>query len=291
VAAVAANLLIAPRDPEVVRAEIRERLRATEEPPRAAWGRGRGARAAVRDAGVTRLLACPERGTRARLRPSAIRSTALITPPDRLVTAAATWSGCLPSPRRGLWSRSRLRALACVAFDARRTAELGNARPSGVAVLDELEQAVDQLQQALGPEGKTALATGAEAERPALLVKDAFTNPDHLRYALKGALAVMICYVLMSAVDWPGIRTCIVTCLIVGLGSEGATIQKGSLRITGALVGAAMGFAAIMLLIPGMDSITSLALLVAAGTAVAGRRRSPRIAYVGCRSRSRSTSA
>src|SRR5262249_12045531 len=70
---------------------------------------------------------------------------------------------------------------------------------------------------------------------------------------------------------WPGIRTCIVTCMIVALGTEGATIQKGTLRISGAVVGAAMGFLAILLLIPSMESIASLTLLVAAGTAGPGR--------------------
>jgi multidrug resistance protein MdtO len=78
---------------------------------------------------------------------------------------------------------------------------------------------------------------------------------------MRGALAVIICYTLRSAVDWPGIRTCLVTCLIVGLGSEGATVQNGTLRIAGALVGAAMGFLAILFVVPGMESITSLVLV------------------------------
>jgi uncharacterized membrane protein YccC len=93
----------------------------------------------------------------------------------------------------------------------------------------------------------------------------------------------MICYLLQSAVDWQGIRTCVITCMIVGLTSEGATIQKGTLRIAGALVGGAMGFLAIMLLIPGTESITSLALLVAAGSAVAAwvYVGSARISYAG----------
>src|SRR6266478_2914554 len=71
--------------------------------------------------------------------------------------------------------------------------------------------------------------------------------------------------------------------LIVALGSEGATVQKGTLRSSGALAGAAMGFLAILLLVPRMESITSLTLLVAAGTAVAGWvvLGSPRIAYAG----------
>jgi len=148
-------------------------------------------------------------------------------------------------------------------------------------VLVELEHVVDVMQQALGPEGVVGEVAASEPGR--LFVPDAFTNPDYVRYALKGALAVIICYTLQSAVDWPGIRTCLITCLIVGLGSEGATVQKGTLRISGALVGAAMGFLAILLLVPGMESITSLTLLVAAGTAVAAWvvLGSPRIAYAG----------
>src|SRR5205807_1478087 len=111
----------------------------------------------------------------------------------------------------------------------------------------------------------------------------AFTNPEYVRYALKGALAVMICYLLQNAVDWPGIRTCVITCMIVGLTSEGATVQKGALRIGGAIVGGLLGFLAILFFIPGMESITSLALLVAAGSAVAAWVcvGSPRISYAG----------
>ncbi len=148
-------------------------------------------------------------------------------------------------------------------------------------VLVELEHVVDLMQQALGPEGVVGEVAASEPGR--LFVPDAFTNPDYVRYALKGALAVMICYTLQSAVDWPGIRTCLITCMIVALGSEGATVQKGTLRISGALAGAAMGFLAILLLVPRMESITSLTLLVAAGTAVAAWvvLGSPRIAYAG----------
>jgi multidrug resistance protein MdtO len=148
-------------------------------------------------------------------------------------------------------------------------------------VLVELERVLDLMQQALGPEGAAGELVPSEPAR--LFVPDAFKNPHYVRYALKGALAVMICYTLQSAVDWPGIRTCLVTCLIVGLGSEGATAQKGTLRIGGALVGATMGFLAILLLVPWMESITSLVLLVAAGTAVAAwvLLGSPRIAYAG----------
>ncbi|TMA24354.1 MAG: hypothetical protein E6J87_24000, partial [Deltaproteobacteria bacterium] len=84
-------------------------------------------------------------------------------------------------------------------------------------------------------------------------------------------------------VNWPGIRTIVITCMIVGLTSEGATIQKGTLRISGAIVGGALGFLAILVVVPNMESIASLALLVAAGTAIAAwvYVGSPRISYAG----------
>jgi multidrug resistance protein MdtO len=148
-------------------------------------------------------------------------------------------------------------------------------------MLAELTHALDLIGQAFH-EGSGA-ASPAPSSAGRLFVPDALTNPEYVRYALKGALAVLICYVLQCAVDWPGIRTCIITCLIVALGSEGATIQKATLRISGALVGAALGFLAILFLVPSMESITSLVLVVAAGTVVAGWVvvGSPRIAYAG----------
>jgi multidrug resistance protein MdtO len=146
----------------------------------------------------------------------------------------------------------------------------------------ELEHVVNLVDSTLESEDVPAeMAPLTEPRR--LFVPDALTNPEYRRYALKGSLAVMICYVLQSAVDWPGIRTCIVTCMIVGLTSEGATIQKATLRFSGALVGGLLGFLSILLFIPSMVSITSLVLLVAAGAAIAGwvDLGSARISYAG----------
>jgi multidrug resistance protein MdtO len=158
-------------------------------------------------------------------------------------------------------------------------------------VLAELEHVVALLQQALRSDA-TAPNAGVPARR-SLFVADAFTNPEYARYALKGGLAVLLAYLIQSAVDWPGIRTCVITCMMVALTSEGATIQKGTLRLAGALVGGALGFLSILLFVPWMESIASLALLVAAAApsargciSAARASRTP-----GCRSRSRSTTA
>ena len=112
---------------------------------------------------------------------------------------------------------------------------------------------------------------------------DAFTNPEHVRYALKTTAAAMFCYVLYSLLDWPGIHTCLITCYIVSLGTTAETVEKLTLRILGCLVGAAAGIAAIVYLIPSITSIGALMIVVFLGALVSAwvAAGSPRIAYAG----------
>jgi multidrug resistance protein MdtO len=299
-AAVAANLVIAPTDPEnVLREELLARLRATEDAiDRRLAGRSEGKEATrLAGAGIARLLRLLKSADVAHpsLKARHPQRSAMITLADRLVTNAASLE-TLRGGAPGAEERARLERVMASCADVQRALEtnatLERSQPFDLPILRErgsayypviveLEHVVELMRQALGPQ---AIAGELSHSEPAsLFVPDALTNPNYVHYALKGALAVMICYIIQSAVDWPGIRTCLVTCLIVGLGSEGATIQKGTLRISGALFGAAMGFLAILLFIPGMESITSLTLLVAAGTVPAAWvvLGSPRIAYAG----------
>ena len=299
-AAVVANLVIAPTDPErLLCEELVARLRATVDAiTRRLGGRSERADATrLAQAGIARLLRLLKSAEVAHpsLKVRHPQQSALITLVDRLVTSAAALE-LLGGTAPGADERVRLERVAQSCAHVRSALEAGGTlervQPAGwpplrgggspvFPVLVELEHLVDLMQQALGPEGVAGEVASSESGR--FFVPDAFTNPNYIRYALKGALAVMICYTLQSAVDWPGIRTCLITCLIVGLGSEGATIQKGTLRISGALVGGAMGFLSILLFVPDMESITSLTLLVAAGTAIAAWvvLGSPRIAYAG----------
>jgi multidrug resistance protein MdtO len=299
-AAVAANLLIAPTRPEaLLDDELAARLRATEDAIARHLGTRRESSDAPRlaAAGIARLLLLLKSAEVAHpsLKRRHAQQSTVITLVDRLVAGAAALEE-LSRTTLDADERARLQHVADGCARVRRALEDGRllgrvpavarplARGRGTAVLPvlvDLEHVMELMEQALGTTSVAGEAAPSEPRR--LFVPDAFTNPIYVRYALKGALAVMICYTLQSAVDWPGIRTCLITCLIVGLGSEGATIQKGTLRIAGAIVGAAMGFLAILLLIPAMESITSLAVLVAAGTAVAAWvvLGSPRIAYAG----------
>ncbi len=114
-------------------------------------------------------------------------------------------------------------------------------------------------------------------------VPDAFSNPDHVRYAVKVTMAAMGCYLFYSLTDWQGIHTCLITCYIVGLDTTAETIEKLSLRIVGALAGAAAGIAAIVWLTPHIDRIEGLLVLVFGGALAGGwiAGGGPRIAYAG----------
>ena len=94
---------------------------------------------------------------------------------------------------------------------------------------------------------------------------DAFSNPDHVRHALKTTGAAMFCYLIYSALNWPGIHTSLITCYIVALGTMGETIEKLRLRIAGCLVGSIAGVFAILYVMPDLSSIFSLLSVVFLG--------------------------
>jgi multidrug resistance protein MdtO len=114
-------------------------------------------------------------------------------------------------------------------------------------------------------------------------VKDAFTNPDHVHYALKTTTAAMFCYVLYSLLDWPGIHTAFITCYIVSLVTAGESTEKLTLRIVGCLIGAAVGTGAIVFLVPSLTSIGALMIVVFLGAWACGyvAAGGPRISYAG----------
>ena len=113
--------------------------------------------------------------------------------------------------------------------------------------------------------------------------EDAFTNPEHVHYALKTTAAAMLCYFLYSLLDWPSIHTCFLTCYAVSLGTTAETTQKLTLRILGCLIGAAAGIGAIVFLVPFLTSIGSLMIVVFLGAYAAAyvAGGSSRISYAG----------
>ena len=174
-------------------------------------------------------------------------------------------------------------AVRCRELAARILDGQPNARPdTGVSEAQEDTFAI------LVAQAEAAHATGesppkAKAEKSGFLKPGAVSNPDHIRYALKTTAAAMACYFTYAILDWPGIHTCMITCFVGSLLTVGETTRKLVLRLSGCLVGAALGLTALVFVLPQIDGITGLLVLVAVVALPSAwiTTGSERIAYMG----------
>ena len=158
---------------------------------------------------------------------------------------------------------------------------------SGLPLLREMEGMVGLIPRAF--EGSLVLETfqvpaGDPPKQNRIFVPDAFTNFEHIRYALSGCAAGMLCYILYVALAWPGLATSVTTCVLTALSSIGTSRQKQVLRIAGAVLGGFIfGLGAQIFILPYIDSITGFALMFAAVTAIAAwlATASTRLSYCG----------
>ncbi len=123
----------------------------------------------------------------------------------------------------------------------------------------------------------------SQAQPASLFAPDAFTNPEHYKFGLKGCFAATLCYLTYSAVAWPGISTSITTCFLTALTTVGASRQKQVMRFTGAIAGGLIGLGAQIFILPSLDSISSFTVLFLAVTIVAAwiSTSGPRLSYFG----------
>lgn len=169
---------------------------------------------------------------------------------------------------------ARLAGEAPVARPAEETAEHG-------LLAETLGRIVERIETHLDPQASSEGAPAVPKEP--FLAADAFSDPIHVRFALKTTLAAMICYGFYTATDWFGIHTALVTCYFVALSSLGETIHKLMLRIVGALIGAGLGVASIVFVMPHMEDLGHLMLLVGAVSFFAAwiSNGSSRVSYMG----------
>jgi multidrug resistance protein MdtO len=117
-----------------------------------------------------------------------------------------------------------------------------------------------------------------------LFVADAFSNPEHLQFALRGTLAATVCYITYTAIDWSGLSTSLATCFITALTTVGSSRQKQILRLGGAIMGGiVIGMGAQVSFLPYLSTITGFTVLFAAVTAIAAwiGTSSARLSYLG----------
>jgi multidrug resistance protein MdtO len=298
------QLLLAPGDPlTLLQREVDMRLLVVEHTLRELAGANEFAPApsgtsldALVTAGMSRPLALLKTASltnaRARQRHETLATT--ITLVDRIVTDAGALRMVVSSTPGAPMRASLMRvADACArtrqAFAERRWPEraeaAAHAQPddpgSAPAPLADIEHTLEQLSMISRIEAPKPPA--AKEGGPRLLVPDATTNPEYVQFAVKGALASLICYVLFIGFDYPGIYTSVVTCFVVSLSTIGSSNQKGLLRFGGAAVGGVLGLLALVYAFPNIDGVGGFWLVFASGTAVAAwiNFGSPRISYGG----------
>jgi multidrug resistance protein MdtO len=141
-----------------------------------------------------------------------------------------------------------------------------------VPLLREMERTVSLIPEVfVGSQSLSAFAPPLSGDPPSrIFVQDAFSNPEHIKFGLKGCLAASLCYIVYTSVAWPEISTAVVTCLLTALTTIGTSHQKQILRVTGAIVGGVIvGIGAQVFILPHLDSIGGFTLLFIAVTGVA----------------------
>ncbi len=159
--------------------------------------------------------------------------------------------------------------------------------PSKLPFLSAMERIVALIPEAFSGStkmGEFVTAPLDEEEPKRFFARDTFSNPAHVQFALRGTLAAFASYIIYTAIDWPGLSTCMATCIITALSTIGSSRQKQFLRLGGVIVGGIIiGFGAQMFVLPYLDSITGFTLLFMFVTALSAwiATSSPRLSYLG----------
>ena len=159
--------------------------------------------------------------------------------------------------------------------------------PHRVPLLREMENTVALIPQAFA--GSRSIdeyqAPSEEMPRSKLIAADAFVNPEHFRFALKGCFAVSACYVIYNSIDWPGMAVPVMlTCFLTAVSTIGTSRQRQILRFAGFVVGGLLiGMSAQVFILPYLDSIVGFTVLFVLVTALAAwfMTSSPRLSFFG----------
>jgi multidrug resistance protein MdtO len=153
------------------------------------------------------------------------------------------------------------------------------------SLLDRVEGAIHALLTMPADSGtaKSKELVVLPSKKVPFFIPGALQEKSTLAFGLKISLCATLCYIIYHAVNWPGISTSVITVMVSGLSSSGATKQRLLFRLLGSAIGGlVLGIGATAFLFPHMDSITSLVVLIAFIAFISGwTAAGPRFNYVG----------
>ena len=131
--------------------------------------------------------------------------------------------------------------------------------PSRAPILSEMQNTVSLTPKAFTNSASTKvhLALFRDMMQSKLLAPDAFVNPEHLRFAIRGCLAASGCYIIYNSIAWPSIGApAIATCLLTAVSAVGASQQRQILRFAAFVLGGLLiGIGSEIFILPHLDSI------------------------------------
>ena len=131
--------------------------------------------------------------------------------------------------------------------------------PSRAPILSEMQNTVSLTPKAFTNSASTKvhLALFRDMMQSKSLAPDAFVNPAHLWFAIRGCLAASGCYIIYNSIAWPSIGApAIATCLLTAVSAVGASQQRQILRFAAFVLGGLLiGIGSEIFILPHLDSI------------------------------------
>lgn len=221
------------------------------------------------------------------------RMSALVSLVGRSIDFAAALADAYPSlpgfaDRAARLNRSIADIRQCLHTHGQPCEAALEPRPSpGTPLLSEIESMVSLMPSIFSDENAPDPALQSIEDPPdttRIFIRDAFSNPEHLRYILGGTAASMLCYVFYVSLDWPNLSTSVTTCVLTALSTIGSSRQKQILRMAGFILGGVIfGLGSQIFVLPLLDSIGGFTVLFATATFVAAwiGTSSTRLSYAG----------
>jgi multidrug resistance protein MdtO len=154
-------------------------------------------------------------------------------------------------------------------------------------LLVEIERTVDLIAQSFADENlpiHRLVPTAVPTTSISVFVVDALRNKEHFKFAVRGTLSALLCYVFYTSTGWLGLGASIITCSVTARRFTGASRYRQGLRFAGFILGAGViGLGAEVLILPRLDSLPQFAILFALAVSVGAwvATSGPRIAYTG----------
>jgi multidrug resistance protein MdtO len=155
-------------------------------------------------------------------------------------------------------------------------------------VLVEIERTVDLIAQSFSDESLPIHRLLPAANTPpsiGVFVVGALRNKEHFKFAVRGALPALLCYLFHMSTGWmAGLAASILTCTLTARRFTGASRHRQSLRSAGFILGAGViGLGTEVFILPQIDTLVQYAILFAAVVFVGAwmATSGPRIAFSG----------